>query len=39
VKKQHYTAIILAGGLSGRIPQFKQLLQLGDSTVVEHTIG
>jgi molybdenum cofactor cytidylyltransferase len=34
-----YTAVILAGGLSTRMQQFKPLLPLGDKAVVDHIIG
>ncbi len=34
-----YAAIILAGGLSTRMKQFKPLLSLGESTVVDHIIN
>ena len=34
-----YAAVILAGGLSTRMEQFKPLLPLGDKTVVDHIIG
>ena len=33
-----YAAIILAGGLSTRMKQFKPLLPLGDSTITDHVI-
>ena len=39
MKIPHYTAIILAGGLSSRMNKFKPLLPLGDSTVIEHGIN
>jgi molybdenum cofactor cytidylyltransferase len=34
-----YTVIILAGGLSTRMKQFKPLLPLGESTVIDHIIN
>jgi CTP:molybdopterin cytidylyltransferase MocA len=36
--KARYAAIILAGGLSTRMKQFKPLLPLGKSTVINHVI-
>jgi molybdenum cofactor cytidylyltransferase len=33
------SAIILAGGYSMRMKQFKPLLPLGDSTIIENTIN
>ncbi len=37
--KGNYAAIILAGGLSTRMQQFKPLLPLGDATVTDHVIA
>jgi CTP:molybdopterin cytidylyltransferase MocA len=34
-----YAAIVLAGGLSTRMKQFKPLLSLGDTTITDHVIG
>lgn len=34
-----YAAIILAGGLSSRMPQFKPLLPLGKETITDHIIA
>jgi molybdenum cofactor cytidylyltransferase len=33
-----YAAVVLAGGLSTRMEQFKPLLPLGDTTVIDHVI-
>jgi molybdenum cofactor cytidylyltransferase len=35
----HYAAVVLAGGLSTRMKQFKPLLPLGDATITDHIIG
>ncbi len=35
----HYAAIILAGGLSTRMKQFKPLLPLGQATVTDHVVA
>jgi molybdenum cofactor cytidylyltransferase len=37
--KARYAAIVLAGGLSTRMKQFKPLLPLGDETITDHIIG
>jgi molybdenum cofactor cytidylyltransferase len=34
----HFTAIVLAGGLSSRMKEFKPLLPLGEATVTDHVI-
>jgi molybdenum cofactor cytidylyltransferase len=34
-----YAAVILAGGLSSRMPQFKPLLPLGEETITDHVIA
>jgi molybdenum cofactor cytidylyltransferase len=34
-----YAAVVLAGGLSSRMKQFKPLLPLGEATVTDHVIG
>jgi putative nucleotidyltransferase with HDIG domain len=39
VKDSRYAAIILAGGLSTRMKQFKPLLHLGEATVTDHIIA
>jgi CTP:molybdopterin cytidylyltransferase MocA len=38
VNQRHYAAVILAGGLSSRMQQFKPLLPLGRATVTDHVI-
>jgi putative nucleotidyltransferase with HDIG domain len=38
VKKSLYAAIVLAGGLSTRMQQFKPLLPLGEETATDHVI-
>jgi molybdenum cofactor cytidylyltransferase len=39
VKNNRFAAIILAGGLSTRMKEFKPLLALGDSTIAQHIIS
>jgi molybdenum cofactor cytidylyltransferase len=36
---RHYAAVILAAGLSSRMPQFKPLLPLAEGTVADHVIA
>ncbi len=36
--KARYAALVLAGGLSTRMKQFKPLLPLGEGTVIDHVI-
>jgi len=39
VKIRHFAAIILAGGFSSRMKQFKPLLPLGGATVTDHVVS
>jgi len=39
VKGPQFAAIVLAGGLSSRMKQFKPLLPLGGATIIEHVIA
>jgi CTP:molybdopterin cytidylyltransferase MocA len=39
VNRSRFAAIILAGGLSSRMKQFKPLLPLGDATITDHIIS
>lgn len=39
MKQGRYAAIVLAGGLSSRMKQFKPLLPLGEATVTDHVMA
>jgi len=39
MKTHPYAAVVLAGGLSSRMEQFKPLLPLGEATVADHAIA
>ncbi|MHC4791155.1 MAG: NTP transferase domain-containing protein, partial [Planctomycetota bacterium] len=38
MKKVNFAAIILAAGISSRMGEFKTLMPLGDTTLIEHII-